>query len=105
VCKNFQLKNTDTLYLHLRKQFKILLEKKEQNSVKRYLSYHHSSLYMNKMEECNAIFGQQQIENIHYTLNQISNPSEDLDDIIKTNVQKCVQWCNKYNVLTNMITV
>tara|TARA_Y100000389_G_C17470680_1_gene530379 strand:- start:3163 stop:4470 length:1308 start_codon:yes stop_codon:yes gene_type:complete len=105
VCKNFQLKNTENIYRHLRKQFKVLLENSEQNSVKRYLSYHHSCLYMNKMEECNAIFGQQQIENIHYTLNQISNPSEDLNVIVKSNVQKCIQWCNKYNVLTNMITV
>ena len=101
VCKNFQLKNTERIYGILRNQFKILLENTETESVQRYLRFNHSSLYMNKMEECNAIFGQQQIENIHYTLNLISDPRDDVTGIINTHVQKCLHWCNKYNVITN----
>lgn len=38
-----------------------------------------------KMEEYNAIFGQQQIENIHYTLSLIETPhkSDRTDNLVK----------------------
>ena len=57
------------------------------------------------MEECNAIFGQQQIENIYTTLNMIIEKTQNNDELIQYNVQKCVMWCSKYNVLYNQMFV
>ena len=56
--------------------------------------------FVTRLEEYNAIFGQQQIENIYYTISLIKNKNKQdkIDNLIKTNVQKCVSWCNKYNV-------
>jgi 23S rRNA U2552 (ribose-2'-O)-methylase RlmE/FtsJ len=56
--------------------------------------------FVTRLEEYNAIFGQQQIENIYYTISLIKNKNrqDKIDNLIKTNVQKCVSWCNKYNV-------
>lgn len=56
-------------------------------------------LYVNKIEEYNAIFGQQQIENIHMTLQLILNNKRDkLEMMKKTHIQKCIEWCQKYNI-------
>ena len=55
-----------------------------------------------KVQEFNAIFGQQQIETISTTLNLIDNNKfERLEALKKTNIQKCVAWCQKYDVPFN----
>jgi len=56
--------------------------------------------FVTRLEEYNAIFGQQQIENIYYTISLIKNKNrqDKIDNLIKTNIQKCVAWCIKYNV-------
>ena len=62
-------------------------------------------MFTSKMEEINSILGQQQIENIHYTLSLIDNKhkQEKIDSIIKNNIQKCMNWCSKNNVPYNAI--
>jgi len=59
--------------------------------------------YLNKIEEYNAIFGQQQIENITHTLKLISckNKSEKIEALKKNNIQKCTYWCEKNNIVHN----
>jgi hypothetical protein len=56
-------------------------------------------LYINKVEEYNAIFGQQQIENIYMTLQLIINNKRDkLEMMKKTHIQKCIEWFQKYDI-------
>jgi hypothetical protein len=59
--------------------------------------------FLSKIEEYNSIFGQQQIENIHYTISLIENKQkpEKLDYLIKSNIQKCINWCIKHNLHYN----
>jgi hypothetical protein len=59
--------------------------------------------FINKIEEYNAIFGQQQIENISSTLNMIhcKNKNEKLETFKKNNINKCIQWCEKNNISHN----
>lgn len=55
-----------------------------------------------KLEEINAIFGQQQIENIYNTITLIENKKLDkLEHIKKNNILKCINWCQKYNIPYN----
>jgi hypothetical protein len=59
--------------------------------------------FKNKLEEFNCCFGQQQIENISSTFSIIKcmNAKEKnsrVNELIKTNVKKCIQWFNKYNI-------
>lgn len=63
--------------------------------------------FVNKLEEYNAILGQQQIENIHLTLQLMySNdrkraPDERrpiIQNMIRKNVYRCVQWCIKHDI-------
>ena len=58
---------------------------------------------MNKIEEYNAIFGQQQIENINATLNLIccKNKNERLENLKKNHIQKSIQWCDRNNIPHN----
>jgi len=59
-----------------------------------------TSNFLVKIEEYNAVFGQQQIENIHYTISLIENKykQEKIDQLLKINSSKCIYWCNKHNI-------
>ena len=67
------------------------------------LNYNLDYYYINKIEEYNAIFGQQQIENISSTLSMISckNKIEKIEILKKNNIQKSITWCEKNNILHN----
>ena len=53
--------------------------------------------YYSKLEECNSVIGQIQIDNIYTTLSLIENryKSDKINFYMKTNIQKCVKWCIK----------
>ena len=59
--------------------------------------------FTKQVEDINAIFGQQQIENIHYTISLIDKqPKQDkLDQLVKQNIVKCVNWCIEHSILYN----
>jgi len=67
------------------------------------LNFNLDYYYINKLEEYNAIFGQQQIENILSTLNMIccKNKNEKLELLKKNNIQKSITWCEKNNIQHN----
>ena len=75
------------------------------NHIYRFLKIDICSFFINKLQEYNAIFGQQQLESISYTLSLISQKNDDRKDkcdlLIKNNILKCIQWCMKYNIETN----
>ena len=77
------------------------LEKCE--GVKRFLNIKIPSFYISKLEEFNAIFGQQQLDNIYQTITLIENkPKNDkIENMTKSNIQKCIHWCTKYNIPYN----
>jgi hypothetical protein len=68
--------------------------------IHRFLTAPLSHCFITKIEEINAILGQQQIENIHYTISLIENKhkQEKIDNLIRINIQKCTQWCLRNNV-------
>ena len=53
--------------------------------------------YYSKLEECNSVIGQIQIDNIDTTLSLIENryKTDKINFYMKTNIQKCVKWCIK----------
>ena len=101
VCKGFLFDSSVVFYEYLYNAFNKMIN--TDNYIKRFLSSDISHFFLTKLEEYNSIFGQQQIENIYYTLTLIENKnknekSEKIDNIIKMNSQKCVQWCIKHNI-------
>jgi 23S rRNA U2552 (ribose-2'-O)-methylase RlmE/FtsJ len=69
--------------------------------IKKNIPYH----FLNKIEEINVIFCQQQLETIDQIINLSKNKhKEDKIKVLKiNNIQKCIQWCEKYDVPHNKI--
>jgi 23S rRNA U2552 (ribose-2'-O)-methylase RlmE/FtsJ len=61
-------------------------------------------IFTNKIEEYNAVIGQQQIDTIVSTIYLIDNNNkyDKLEHIKKKNVQKCILWCQKYGIPHNI---
>ena len=99
VCKDFRLIDSTSLVKKLSNIYNYF----DKNIfIERFLNIDISYYYINKLEEYNAIFGQQQIENINNTLNLINNNKNDKVELHKkNNIQKCGQWCYKYNLPYN----
>tara|TARA_Y200000002_G_scaffold248024_1_gene205379 strand:+ start:7681 stop:8856 length:1176 start_codon:yes stop_codon:yes gene_type:complete len=99
ICKNFLYSSCEQFFPYLLNVFtKIITVDTEQ--IYRFINIPISNYFLTKLEEFNAIFGQQQIENIYFTISLIDNKhnSEKIESLVKTNTHKCIQWCNKFNV-------
>ena len=98
-CKNYRLQNFHELY----ERFKIFFSEFEtENSIQRFFNFDLPYLFINKIEDINAIIGQQQLENILLTLGLLDNNKNDkLDSIKKNNIQKSIQWCIIYKLPYN----
>ena len=66
----------------------------------RFLSTPLPYIFLRRMEDCNAIFGQQQLENIHQTINLIENRyrNNKIDVLRRQNINKCVAWCHQHSI-------
>jgi len=64
------------------------------------MNRNHDMYFLNKIEEMNAILSYQQIENIANTLSIITTHknAEKLEQYKKQNIQKCIAWCERYNI-------
>jgi 23S rRNA U2552 (ribose-2'-O)-methylase RlmE/FtsJ len=98
VCKNFLYNSIDDFYPILCNNFEKMVNTDEY--IHRFIDCPIPIIFITKLEEYNAILGQQQIENIHYTISLIKNKNKQdkIENLIKTNIQKCISWCIKYNI-------
>lgn len=75
----------------------------EHTILRSILPYPIEYYFVNKIEDYNAIFGQQQIENITTTMSNISSKAkaDKIDNLKKNNILKCISWCEKHNIPNN----
>ena len=59
--------------------------------------------FINKLEESNITIGNQQIEYCDLLINIIKHKNKDykLEMLKKSNIQKCIDWCEKYKIPHN----
>jgi 23S rRNA U2552 (ribose-2'-O)-methylase RlmE/FtsJ len=99
VCKNFLLdENESDMYISsFMNEFEKLMQC---DNIVSLLSFDHDYYFLNKIEEINIIMGQKQLENIITTLNIIGsrNNHDKIDSLKKINIQKCILWCEKYDI-------
>jgi hypothetical protein len=58
--------------------------------------------FVTKIEELNAVLGQQQIESIATTLTLMETTKHDrLETLRKNNIQKCIGWCQRHRLPYN----
>jgi len=110
VCKGFTAIPFEQFGPFIQRTFEKMLLSPISNQtqyIHRFLNIPISLYFLTKVDEYNAIFGQQQIENIHYTLSLIDNKhkQDKIDNLINTNIQKCMMWCNKYNIIHNQLLI
>jgi hypothetical protein len=109
VCKHFNLGLSTTM--------KILEQLDEK--IKPYLTNASSTLnihsflrndipyyFLNKIEESNAVIGQQQLESYDQIINIFKNKNkeEKIESLKRNHIQKCIQWCEKNDIPHNKFT-
>lgn len=107
VCKNFNFyQNSQYYYDIFYKPFCSMINT-EDKYIKRFLDIDISLHFISKLQEFNAIFGQQQLENIYHTFTIIHNKSkmDKYHSNIRNNILKCINWCNKYGLETNNTSI
>ena len=59
--------------------------------------------FLNKIDDINIIIGQQQLETFNQLINLLksSNKEPNIDVLKKKNIQKSVNWCERYNIPCN----
>jgi 23S rRNA U2552 (ribose-2'-O)-methylase RlmE/FtsJ len=107
VCKDFINSSCDSFFPFLHRAFEKMTSERESRVpmyISRFLNIPVPAFYISKVEEYNAILGQQQLENIHYTITLIDNKhnQDKIDALIKGNIQKCIQWCTRYGIPYNI---
>lgn len=104
VCKNFLFTNVTAFLPALRAC--LLNTINCETNIHRFLNCPISSCFINRIEEYNAISGQQQLEHIQQTITLMENKhnGDKIDNLIRTNVQKCSNWCISHDVPYNTFT-
>ena len=94
ICMNFQKKkNYELIIEKLKHNFYLMKTQK----ITKIFNYEINSFFLNKLQEINAIYGQQQIENILCTINHVHDYQKDkLNKIKQNNVEKCKKWCKEH---------
>jgi 23S rRNA U2552 (ribose-2'-O)-methylase RlmE/FtsJ len=100
VCHNFLFENADTFYPFFKSVFLKMTHIPENEHIHRFLNIRIPSFFLKKIEELNGIMCQKQIHNIYYTicLVDMKLKTDKIDHLIKTNVQKSIEWCNKNKI-------
>jgi hypothetical protein len=92
---------TSVIYPYLLKGFQDMMDSGDQY-IGRLLNKSIPQYFITKLEEYNCIFGEQQIYNIYYTLSLIETKKTDkIENLIKTNIQKSISWCERHNIVSN----
>ena len=105
ICKGFRLTETKPLVISL---YHVLQSFSDNTNsyLDRIFTFDIPYVTVNRIEEYNAIFGQQQIECISQTLGLINGNNYDrIENMKKSHIQKCVSWCQKYKLPYNKMTV
>ena len=99
VCKGFLFENSDVFFPYIERCF-IEMNVSEKEVPCRFLRMDLPFYFVQRVEEYNAIFGQKQIQNIHYTLSLIDNKykQDKIDTLVEINIQKSIDWCIRFNI-------
>jgi 23S rRNA U2552 (ribose-2'-O)-methylase RlmE/FtsJ len=98
ICQNFKLDDSTLVIEEISRVFPYIID--GNSEIMSLLARKHDVYYLNKIEEMNAILSFQQIDNISSTLSIITTHknAEKIEQYKKLNIQKCISWCEKYNI-------
>jgi hypothetical protein len=99
VCKGFTLENAYTIYPVLYRMISTMNLKLQSSEIKRLISKPIPHFFVSKLEEINYMFGQAQLEQLHYLSVLMSHKykHEKIQNISRINVQKTQEWLVKHH--------
>jgi 23S rRNA U2552 (ribose-2'-O)-methylase RlmE/FtsJ len=105
ICQGFKISDSTQIIQQFATIFPMLIQSndKDKQVISSLLEFNHDLYFLNRIEEMNAMVSFQQIENITSTLSIITNHrnAEKLEQYKRTNVNKCIAWCEKYDIPHN----
>lgn len=103
VCKNFQLSDSKSVVISM---YLVMQMFAEGFVPTRFLTIPIPYLFTSAIQEVNAMFGQAQIECITQTLNLVTSaPYDRIDNLKKTHITKCINWCTKFRMPYNKVNI
>jgi 23S rRNA U2552 (ribose-2'-O)-methylase RlmE/FtsJ len=102
VCKGFRFHRCETFLPYIHASFVAMMNSNGEH-IHRFLKIQIPRLFISKLEDCNSMFGQQQIENIYYTISIIdkNQKGDKSEQLIKQNMAKCINWCIEHEIPYN----
>jgi len=104
ICKNF-IGSPASIYIPVLEQcvLKIIRGEMQKPKIISILKNNVSVIFLTKIEEYNAIFGQQLLESKDQLISIINNKNkyDKIDALKRTNIQKGIAWCEKYSIPHN----
>ncbi len=107
ILKNYIVKNNNHLlinnYNNILKDFLSNCKSDAQLQIKNIINSDLPYYFLNKIDDINLIIGQQQLELMEQIINILlcKNKEDKLENLKKYNIQKCVQWCEKFKIPCN----
>jgi hypothetical protein len=112
ICKNFnqEIFNKNKLGNQLEEKLKDYLINNstlfKNKNIHSFLKNEIPYYFLNKIEESNAVIGQQQLESYDQIINifKHKNKEEKIENLKRNHIQKCIQWCEKNQIPHNKFT-
>ena len=103
ICQGFKITDSTQIIQQFANIFDSIQKSSSGDVLSSLLPFEHDLYFLNKIEDMNAMVSFQQIENITSTLSIITNHrnSEKLEQYKRANVNKCIAWCEKYEIPHN----
>ena len=105
ICSNFKYNDTSYYFKEFSTTLAMLNNIDLNNTyINRFLDFDINFKYISTIREINTILSQQQINNISKTLKLIENTERKREKYSTQqykNIQKCTQWCIKYQIPYN----
>ena len=105
VCKTFTStpQKREAYFDKIDKMYTICYREQHEINIQSIVKNEINMYFLNKMEECNIIIGQQQIDVYDQMINLVKNKNktEKIETIRRHNIQKCINWCDKYKLPCN----
>jgi 23S rRNA U2552 (ribose-2'-O)-methylase RlmE/FtsJ len=103
ICKGYNLnENKEKIDYIIEKMYDNFDNLNSDLYIETIFNFKYNRTFISKIEEINIIIGKKQIDNIVATLNLMMNKKFDkIDYYKKKHIQKCIRWCEKYNINFN----
>jgi hypothetical protein len=105
ICQNFRYDSIiDNSYLKSNYyRLIVFIKRLENRNIINILDFDIPYLFKTKLDDINIIIGQNQLDSFEQIINIYKNKNKDdkIENIKKSNIQKSVSWCEKYNIPCN----